>query len=74
MLDQSFGMGSGPERKGYDIHYTFDLLPDTGANRQLVDVAAQHPDAAVESLAGGAWGDALLAVNGASRTLVVPGA
>jgi hypothetical protein len=74
VLDQSYGMGTGAERNGYDTHYTFELLPDTAANHQLVDLAAQHPGAAVETLPGPAWGDALLAVNGASRTLVVPGA
>jgi hypothetical protein len=74
VMDQSFGMGTGAESKGYDNHYSYELLPDTPANRQLVDIEPQHPDAALEQLAGPAWGDALLVVNGASRTLVLPGA
>jgi hypothetical protein len=74
VMDQSYGMGVGPERNGYDTHYTFELLPDTAANHELVDLAAQHPGTTVSTLPAAAWGDALVAVNGASRTLVVPGA
>jgi hypothetical protein len=74
VMDQSYGMGVGAERNGYDTHYTFELLPDTPANHALVDIAAQHPGAAVEALPAPAWATALLAVNGASRTLVIPGA
>jgi hypothetical protein len=74
VMDQSYGMGVGPERNGYDTHYTFELLPDTGANHELVDLAAQHPGAAIATLPASAWDDALLAVDAASRTLVIPGA
>jgi hypothetical protein len=74
VMDQSYGMGVGPERNGYDTHYSFELLPDTASNHDLVDLAAQHPGAAVSTLPAPAWGDALLAVNGVSRTLVIPGA
>ena len=51
-IDQSFGYGVGHERRGYDRHYTWELLPVTPANRALLDVAAQHPDAPLVTLPG----------------------
>jgi hypothetical protein len=74
VLSQSFGIGVGDQRNGYDQHYTWDLLPATPANLPLLDLTAQHPDASTATLAGPAWADALLTLNRASRTLITPGA
>ncbi len=52
---QSYGMGSGEQQRGYDVHYAWQLLDDTAGNRGLLDVAAQHPGVPTSALAGTAW-------------------
>ncbi len=73
VLDQSFGLGTGDERRGYDHHYTWELLPATEQNRALLTVAASHPDASVVTLSGDAWRTAEFQLGSLMKPLTVPG-
>lgn len=68
VMEQSFDIGVGDQRRGYDRHYTFDLLPATPANRNLLDVSQQHPDAPTVPLTGPAWS----AIEGQLGALINP--
>jgi hypothetical protein len=74
VMDQSFGYGVGDERRGYDRHYTWELLPVTPANRALLDVAAQHPNAPVVTLPGPAWRALEIELGGLWKPPITPGA
>lgn len=74
VMDQSFGIGVGAERRGYDRHYTWELLPATAENRALLDVAKQHPGAAVTTLPGDAWRALEIELGGLWHPPVTPGA
>jgi hypothetical protein len=74
VMDQSFGIGVGAERRGYDRHYTWQLLPATAENRALLDVAQQHPGAAVTTLPESAWRALEFELGGLWRPPVTPGA
>jgi hypothetical protein len=73
VLDQSFGFGTGDERRGYDHHYSWELLPATAQNRALLDVAAGHPGARVTTLSGDAWRAAEFDLGSLMKPLTVPG-
>ena len=74
MLDRSFGFGSGDERRGYDHHYSWELLPATPENLELLDVGRAHPGAVVSTLSGDAWRAAQFALGALMKPLTVPGA
>jgi hypothetical protein len=74
VLETTFGMGTGPERRGYEIHYTWTLLPLTRANRALLDLAKVHRGATVIRLGGSAWDARATGVGRRWRPPVTPGA
>ena len=73
VMTQSFGWGTGELAKGYDEHYRWELLPDTEANRALLDVAALHTDATVEPSDAAAWRARATELGRLFRTTIVPG-
>jgi hypothetical protein len=72
VLWQSYGLGTGAQRRGYDVHYTWQLLDDTEANRALLDVAAQHPGAPTGAVAASGWQELVNALT-PSRMPELPG-
>jgi hypothetical protein len=73
VLSQSYGLGSGDERLGYDIHYTWKVLPATPGNMGLLDVSSGHADAAVVNLSGDAWRKQEFELGRLVPALTVPG-
>jgi hypothetical protein len=73
VLTQSFGMGVGPQRRGYDEHYTWDLLPASPQNRGLLDLTQVHPGASVSQLGSDAWRQAEMELGRLLPALIVPG-
>jgi hypothetical protein len=72
VLWQVYGMGTGDQSKGYDVHYQWQLLDDTKDSRQLLDVAAQHPGAGSVDASGDAWRQRAMAL-GPRRAITLPG-
>jgi hypothetical protein len=74
VLTQSFGIGVGAQRRGYDQHYTWELLPASPQNRGLLDLTQVHPGASVSKLGSGAWRRAEMELGRLMPALIVPGA
>lgn len=74
VMDQSFGIGVGDQRRGYDRHYAWELLPATPQNLNLLDVSAQHSDAATVPLTGSAFTSIDGQLGGLIRPPITPAA
>ena len=71
---QSFGKGVGAQKAGYDLRYTWSLLPDSPESLSLLDVAQQHPEAAVTHLSQAAWVKTQVELGQLQETPTTPGA
>jgi hypothetical protein len=74
VLTQSFGMGVGSQKLGYDQYYTWDILADTPANRALLDLSNQHADATTATVTGPAWVAIESTLGGQLKQPIIPGA
>lgn len=72
ILAQSFGCGVGDQRRGYDEHYFWELLPATPDNRGLLDVSRQHPSATPVAMSQSAWRAVAGQLGGAVSPPVTP--
>ena len=73
MLDRSFGFGIGDERRGYDHHYSWELLPATARTSGSWTCPCASR-CSVATLSGDAWRAAQFALGGLMKTLDVPAA
>jgi hypothetical protein len=74
VLLRSSGIGVGAERRGYDLRYSWELLPATRDNLHLLDLTFEHPHAAVVSRGGRAWNTLADRLGRAWRPPITPGA